>query len=243
MAAALSSSVCVLLAVLPLPPVEAAEPGTFFWSRRQIGPVTLPPDPFGPQDYTPKNDMANIGPSAKQRGGQVEVIDRRKVSKPTRKNFKDGYVVIIDGWRLTTSVMALVTYSKVMNEAYPHLHPCYSDFWTTAYRWFYRYYKSLPDWAFGRGTFIDTHKVWRKRYWYMDRMVPQVLRPFLIELCVDPATFKKEEWVWRKFVRYTQPQWGKFFIYPSKVFNNYKSMRPDETWEYVDDSTRSKSLS
>ncbi|KAH9644986.1 hypothetical protein HF086_003316 [Spodoptera exigua] len=68
-------------------------------------------------------------------------IDIRDVHKPTLKNIQLGYVVIIGGFRLMTSVMTIIEYAQILGDPYPHFHPCYSDYWTTAYRWMYRYVK------------------------------------------------------------------------------------------------------
>ncbi|KAF9406545.1 hypothetical protein HW555_013118 [Spodoptera exigua] len=139
-----------------------------------------------------------------------------------------------------TSVMTIIEYAQILGDPYPHFHPCYSDYWTTAYRWMYRYVKLLPEWAFGKiGGFVNTHKVWRKRYFYLDKFLPKWVRPILIKLCVHPFTFLKEELVWKKYSKYIEPHWGKYYIYPSKRYNNFNSMRPAETVENLDDSTAS----
>ncbi|XP_022835209.1 uncharacterized protein LOC111362713 isoform X1 [Spodoptera litura] len=247
MAAALSSSVCVLLVILALPPppmeayVQAAEPGTYFWNRRTQRQSPDPGDAAAAakaamDDYNKKYDMDAMK-NKKKNIQPITIINIRKNNKPTEKNFQQGYAVVIYGFKLTTAVLTIFKYAEVFGDAYPQFHPCYSDYWTTAYRWLYRYLKTLPEWATGQTSFIDTHKVWRKRYFYLNRFIPHWLRPFLIKLCVHPLTFVKEELVWKIYKKFAQAQWGKFYIYPSKVFNDYKSMRPYETFEQLDDST------
>ncbi|XP_050555226.1 uncharacterized protein LOC118280763 isoform X3 [Spodoptera frugiperda] len=213
MAAALSSSVCVLLAVLPLPPVEAAVPGTFFWKsamdldlRKQINPAYKVP----------------------------------WIYKPTQTNveYNKQMVVIIDGYRLTTSFMALYVYFDYMNEAYPALHPCYAEFWTNSYRWLIRYMSLLPDWIHGRSNnFVDTHKVWRKRFHYMDWWMPKWARPFFF--CVPPESWAWEKFTFRRWLRYVEPQFGKYYKYPTRWFTDWKSMQMGSTVENLDMSSAS----
>ncbi|XP_022835201.1 uncharacterized protein LOC111362702 isoform X2 [Spodoptera litura] len=216
MAAALSSSVCVLLVVLPLPPppVEAAVPGTFFWK------------PSTDLDLTRRQ----INPAKRE----------PYIYKPTEWNF--GYhkqmAIAIDGYRLSTTLMAIYVYVDFMNRAYPALHPCYADYWTNAYRWLIRYLSLIPDWIHGRSdNYVATHRVWRKRFFFMDWWMPKWARKFF--LCVPPESWAWEQFTWRRWRRYVEPQFGKYYIYPSKVFTDFQSMQKGSTVENLDMSSAS----
>ncbi|XP_022837127.1 uncharacterized protein LOC111364472 [Spodoptera litura] len=201
MAAALSSSVCVLLVVLPLPPppVEAQMPGSFFWKPR----VAL--------------DLAS------PKGGTQPRTGSGKVKAPTAKDVMDGYAVGINGFKLAMAAAAVASYVGYMQNAFPHLHPCRAHFWTNAYRWALRHLSLLPDWLGGDTKYVGTHRVWRKRFSYMENFVPKWIRP--IFYCVSDESWELEEKEWAKFVKYAEPHFGKYYRYPSQKFNNHNSFR------------------
>ncbi|KAF9409643.1 hypothetical protein HW555_011040 [Spodoptera exigua] len=199
MAAPLRSSVWLLLVVLPLPLrlVEAPVPGSFFWKPR----VAL--DLASPKDFNkPKSKGA--------------------VKAPTAKSIREGYAVGIAGFRVAMAATALASYMGYMDNVFPQLHPCRAHYWTNAYRWAIRYL----NWFSGDTKYVATHRVWRKRFSYMEAFIPKWLRPILY--CVSDESWKLEEKEWAKFVKYAEPHFGKYYRYPSKTFNNFNSFRIDD---------------
>ena len=99
---------------------------------------------------------------------------------------------------------------------------------------------SIPIWiGGGGGSYCDTHRVWRRRFFYMDEFVPTWMRhlfPF-----VDKNEWKKEELEFKRFKKYSEPAFGKHYRYPNKHFNNFKSQETKESVEVVDVSSSSDS--
>ncbi|CAH0599241.1 unnamed protein product [Chrysodeixis includens] len=184
------------------PHARAAVPGTFFWKPR-VGLELAVPTHFP-----------------------------RSAKQPTWANINAGFVVLIEGYQAGMTVAALASLLDVL-EPFPHLNPGSAYYYTNMYRWMLRYISLLPDWLGGKsGNYVETHKVWRKRFYYMDNFVPQWLRQILF--FVKPEEWKKEEVEWTRFAKYAEPSFGKYYKYPSKVFNNFNSMRIAETVENLD---------
>ncbi|KAH9644994.1 hypothetical protein HF086_003324 [Spodoptera exigua] len=155
------------------------------------------------------------------------------ITKPTIDEIYREKVVIIDGYKLATTMMAFYVYYDFMNEAYPALHPCYAEYWTNSYRWLIRYLSLVPDWIYGRhDNYVDTHRVWRKRFFFMDWWVPKWVRPLFF--CVPPESWAWEKFTWRRWSRYSEPQFGKYYFYPSKKFTYFESMKKGSTVENMD---------
>ncbi|XP_031767605.1 uncharacterized protein LOC113519177 isoform X2 [Galleria mellonella] len=159
------------------------------------------------------------------------------VHKPNKQNIRKGFVVLIDGYQIGVTVIAIAASAGSANTN-PHLNPLSAYFYTNVYRWGLRYFSLLPFWISGNGgNYCETHKVWRRRFYYMDEFVPEVLRnivPFV----------KKEEWLkeqeeFKKFKKYAEPAFGKHYRYPTKSFRNYESQETVETVENLDDSSNS----
>ncbi|KAM3968420.1 uncharacterized protein ACR2FA_001599 [Aphomia sociella] len=196
----------IFLLNIIIPMAKGAIPGTFFWKPRLGLDLAIP---------TTEVSMA--------------------VHKPDIQNIHDGYVVLLDGYQIGVTVIALAS-SLCSAKTNPHLNPLSAYFYTNVYRWGLRYFSLLPFWLSGHGgNYCETHKVWRRRFYYMDEFVPEFLRnivPFV----------KKEEWEQEKkefkdFKKIAEPAFGKHYRYPTKKFRNFKSQATVETVENFDDSS------
>lgn len=79
------------------------------------------------------------------------------------------------------------------------------------------------------GNYCDTHKVWKRRYYYMDEFVPSWLRSFLFY--VKKEEWAKEELEYKRFKKYAESAFGKHFRYPTKVFRGFRSQITVETMD------------
>lgn len=59
--------------------------------------------------------------------------------KPTVEEIRGGYAVLIQGYQLGITVLALAVGQEVW-EVFPHLNPFKAWFYTTAYRWALRHF-------------------------------------------------------------------------------------------------------
>ncbi|XP_050683692.1 uncharacterized protein LOC126978710 isoform X2 [Leptidea sinapis] len=175
-----------------------AVPGTFFWRPRLGLDLSIP---------TTETSM--------------------KVHLPNLYNVQEGVVVLIEGYQVGMSVVALAAGLTSAN-IFLHLNPASAYFYTNAYRWGLRYLSLVPLWIGGGGdNFCDTHKVWRRRFYYMDEFIPKWLqRAFFY---VKESEWKKEETEFKRFKQIAEPEFGKHYRYPSKIFNDYKSQETKET--------------
>ncbi|VVD05169.1 unnamed protein product [Leptidea sinapis] len=132
-----------------------------------------------------------------------------------------------EGYQVGMSVVALAAGLTSAN-IFLHLNPASAYFYTNAYRWGLRYLSLVPLWIGGGGdNFCDTHKVWRRRFYYMDEFIPKWLqRAFFY---VKESEWKKEETEFKRFKQIAEPEFGKHYRYPSKIFNDYKSQETKET--------------
>ncbi|CAH4038399.1 unnamed protein product [Pieris brassicae] len=197
-----------LLLLITCSQAWGAVPGTFFWRPRLGLDLSIP---------------------------TTEV--NAKVALPTRGNVQAGLVVMIDGYQVGMTVVAL---SAGISGAkpYPHLNPVSAYFYTNAYRWGLRHLSLIPFWIGGSGGhYCDTHKVWRRRFYYMDEFMPEWMRK--IFPYVDKKEWKQEEVEFRRFKKYAEPAFGKHYRFPTKVFNNWKSQETKETVEEDVDSSAS----
>uniref|UniRef100_A0A2A4JZ53 Uncharacterized protein n=1 Tax=Heliothis virescens TaxID=7102 RepID=A0A2A4JZ53_HELVI len=197
----------VVLALCFAPLSQASVPGTFFWKPRVGLDLAMPAQASKPTKLQ---------------------------HKPTIDNIRNGYAALIDGYQVGMTVAALVAYWGDANDAHPQFQICSAHYYTNAYRWALRHLSLIPDWLSGGSNqhYVSTHKVWRKRFYYMDYFVPKWMRKLFV--CVSDESWAKEEWEWSKFVKYAEPNFGKFYRYPSKHFNNYNSMRHPNTVENLD---------
>ncbi|KAJ8705415.1 hypothetical protein PYW07_011242 [Mythimna separata] len=162
----------------------------------------------------------------------------RVIHKPTADNIKNGLVVVIDGYQAGLTVAALANYLLDLRTAFPHLHPGQAPYYTNMYRWAARHLSLFPDWFGGKKqNYVKTHEVWKKRFFYMNYFVPQWMRKILF--FVKDESWKHEEWEFKEFEKYAEPYFGKFYRYPSKEFDNYKSMQHYLTGETKDPSDNS----
>ncbi|PZC79661.1 hypothetical protein B5X24_HaOG216060 [Helicoverpa armigera] len=153
--------------------------------------------------------------------------------KPTWANIHNGYVVLIESYQAGMTVAALASYLEDAHDGHPQFHLCRAHYYTNMYRWALRHLSLIPEWLGGGDThYVSTHKVWKKRFFYMDSFVPSWMRK--IFFCVSDESWAKEEEEWKKFVKYAEPNFGKFYRYPSKKFNNYNSLRFGNTVENLD---------
>ncbi|XP_059062323.1 uncharacterized protein LOC131855111 isoform X1 [Achroia grisella] len=159
------------------------------------------------------------------------------VHKPNKNNIRDGFVVLIDGYQVGVTIIAVAA-SVSSASTNPHLNPLSAYFYTNIYRWGLRYFSLLPFWLSGNGgNYCDTHKVWRRRFYYMDEFVPELLRKFVP--FIKNEEWEKEQLEFKKFKKYAEPAFGKHYRYPTKVFRNFKSQETVETVENLDDSSNS----
>ncbi|KPJ09311.1 hypothetical protein RR48_15452 [Papilio machaon] len=192
---------CTIITIVKAPP-----PGTFFWKPRLGLDLAIPTTPKTRKPIT---------------GG---------VLKPTVGEIRSGHAVLITGYQLGVTVLALA-HGQAAWEKFPHLNPFKAWFYTTAYRWGLRHLSLFPKWLDGSGyNFIDTHRVWRKRYSYQDRWVPEWLQWFLPHVW----EFDREKKQYRRFHRYVLPSFAKHYHYPGKVFDHWASEDSTETVENLD---------
>ncbi|XP_045509449.1 uncharacterized protein LOC123704971 [Colias croceus] len=192
-----------LFLMIYLPKTWAAVPGTFFWRPRLGLDLSIP------------TTEVNL-----------------RLRPPTKEFIQDGTVVLFDGYEVGMTVVGLAA-GVSGAKPYPHLNPLSAYFYTNAYRWGLRHLSLLPFWIGGNGgSYCDTHKVWKRRFYYMDEFVPEWLRKMFPY--VDKSEWRKEEREFRRFKKYAEPAFGKHYRFPSKVFNDFKSQETRETDEQLD---------
>ncbi|CAG9558449.1 unnamed protein product [Danaus chrysippus] len=155
------------------------------------------------------------------------------VHLPNKDNIKEGVAVLIDGYQVGITVVSLAA-GLSSSKQYPHLNPVSAYFYTNVYRWALRHLSLVPLWIGGTGSYCDTHKVWRRRFFYMDEFMPKWLKYILPY--VKDEEWLKEEKEFRKFKKYAESAFGKHYRYPSRNFNNFKSQETQETVEVIDSS-------
>ncbi|KAH9644972.1 hypothetical protein HF086_003302 [Spodoptera exigua] len=202
--------------------LQAPVPGSFFWKPRVALDLASPKGESVPVCFINFHSFISTPcftdfNKPKSKGA---------VKAPTAKSIREGYAVGIAGFRVAMAATALASYMGYMDNVFPQLHPCRAHYWTNAYRWAIRYLSLLPDWFSGDTKYVATHRVWRKRFSYMEAFIPKWLRPILY--CVSDESWKLEEKEWAKFVKYAEPHFGKYYRYPSKTFNNFNSFRIDD---------------
>ncbi|CAH2218300.1 jg21014, partial [Pararge aegeria aegeria] len=166
------------LLVLTLPVVKAPIPGTFFWRPRLGLDLSIP---------------------------TTEVAF--KVHLPNKENVsREGWVVMIKGYQMGITVVGLA-FGLSSAKPYPHLNPMSAYFYTNAYRWTLRHLSLIPKWIGGNGgSYYDAHKVWRRRFFYMEEFLPDWLKVALPFVSRDE--WKKEELELKKFKKYAEPAFG-----------------------------------
>ncbi|CAB3225294.1 unnamed protein product [Arctia plantaginis] len=182
-----------------------AIPGTFFWKPRLGLDLTIP-----------KGEDSPVG------------------AKPSLHNIREGKVVVFEGYQTGMTMLALsVAYSGGTD--YYHLNPFSAHFYTNSYRWALRHLNLLPPWIAGNGgNYCETHKLWRRRFYYMDSFIPDWLRKVLF--FVKKEDWEREEQDYKTFVKYAEPAFGRHNRYPSKVFNNFESQRKADSAENLEKS-------
>ncbi|CAG9781918.1 unnamed protein product [Diatraea saccharalis] len=167
-------------------------------------------------------------PSNGKRGKEAAEI----VALPSIENVQEGLVVLVDGYEIGITVIAMVA-GISSGGTYPQLNPLSGYFYTNLYRWGLRYFSLVPLWMGGHaGNFVETHRVWKRRFYYMDELVPKWLQTLFFY--VKKEDWAREEWEFKRFKKYAEPAFGKHFRYPSKVFNNFKSQETSESVENMD---------
>ncbi|XP_072930411.1 uncharacterized protein [Epargyreus clarus] len=162
-----------------------------------------------------------------------------QVHKPSKSNVFEGFVVAIDGYQVGLSVISLAA-GLSSSQTYPHLNPVSAYFYTNIYRWALRHISLLPFWVGGHGGhYCDTHKVWRRRFYYVDEFMPKWLRHLFPY--VDDKEWKQEETEFKRFKKYSEPAFGRHYRYPTKSFNDFKSFETQETLENSDIQSSSSS--
>ncbi|CAK1588742.1 unnamed protein product [Parnassius mnemosyne] len=157
-------------------------------------------------------------------------MTKTRVGKPSADEIKAGTVVLINGYQVGVTVVALASGWNV-RKCFPHLDPFSAWFYTTAYRWGLRHLSMIPEWLKSSNyDYIDTQRAWRRRFYYMDRFVPEWMRWFLPHVW----DWKVEEHQWRRYHRYAEPSFSKHFHYPGEVFDDWKSEESTETVENLD---------
>ncbi|XP_053624859.1 uncharacterized protein LOC128683346 isoform X2 [Plodia interpunctella] len=157
------------------------------------------------------------------------------IAKPTKENIKEGLVSLIDGYQAGISVIALVA-GLTTGRTNFHLSPISAYFYTNVYRWGLRYFSLIPAWLSGHGgNFVETSKVWKRRFYYMDEFLPKWAR--YIFPYVKQSEWEQEEKEFKKFKKYSESAFGKHFTFPSKSFNNFLSLETVETLEDEDISS------
>ncbi|KAL0852095.1 hypothetical protein ABMA28_000338 [Loxostege sticticalis] len=197
-----------ILLIMAAPVAKGAVPGTFFWKPRLGLDLAIP---------TTEPSMV--------------------INRPTKDNIKSGVVVLVDGYQAGLTVISLAA-GLSSAKTYPHLHPLSAYFYTNVYRWGLRYFSLIPFWLGGHGgNFVDTHKTWRRRFYYMDEFIPKWMRKLLVY--VDDKEWEQEMWEWRRFKKYSEPAFGKHYRYPTKRFRNFKSWETAESLGGLDQSGNS----
>ncbi|KAJ0183830.1 hypothetical protein K1T71_000253 [Dendrolimus kikuchii] len=195
--------VTFLLCFIAIPMADGAIPGVFFWKPRIGIDLTVP-----------------------------TTESTARVQVPTIDNVRAGLVVLIDGYQAGMTVICLAA-GLSSAKTYPHLNPGSAYYYTNVYRWALRYLSLIPTWLGGNGgNFCDTHKTWKRRFYYMDQFVPGWLRKVLP--FVSNAEWAQEEKDFKKFKKYAEPAFGKHYRYPSKTFRNWASENTKETVENLD---------
>ncbi|XP_026333323.1 uncharacterized protein LOC113240276 [Hyposmocoma kahamanoa] len=173
--------------------VECAIPGTFFWKPRLALIMAIP---------------------------TTEMPDAKKASQ---KNIEDGVVVIIDGFKMAMSIAAL-SEDLVVIKRFPQSNPSSAYFYTTAYRWALRYLSLLPDWLSGKGGhYAHTHRVWKRRFRYLDAFVPKWIRPLLP--FIKKSEWEREEKEYKGYKKYSEKIFSGLYQYPGKQFKNFASQQ------------------
>ncbi|XP_034839634.1 uncharacterized protein [Maniola hyperantus] len=158
-----------------------------------------------------------------------------KVNLPNKENVREGLVVLIDGYQMGMTVVALAS-GLSSAKPYPHLNPLSAYFYTNAYRWTLRHLSLIPKWIGGNGgSYCDTHKVWRRRFFYMDEFVPDWLK--MVLPFVNDKEWKTEELEFKRYKKYAESAFGKHYRYPTKRFNNFRSQDTKETVENYEASS------
>ncbi|XP_049885517.1 uncharacterized protein LOC126380279 [Pectinophora gossypiella] len=179
---------------------KGAVPGTFFWKPRLALDLSIP---------TTQASSA--------------------VRMPTKDNIHDGTVVLVDGYAAGMTIISLAA-GLSSSTAYPHLNPISAFFYTNMYRWGLRYMSLIPHWMGGHGgNYVETHKVWRRRFYYMDEFMPEWMKNLLVH--VPQEEWDKEYLDWKRFKKYSEPAFGKHYRYPTRSFNDFRSMETIETEE------------
>ncbi|XP_028169052.1 uncharacterized protein LOC135086767 [Ostrinia nubilalis] len=197
-----------ILLIMTVPLAKGAVPGTFFWKPRLGLDLAIPTT-------------------------EPSVI----INKPNHENINAGLAVLVDGYQ---AGLTIISFAAGISSAktFPHLNPFSAYFYTNTYRWALRYFSLIPFWLGGHGgNYCDTHKTWRRRFYYMDEFLPKWMRNLFPY--VDKAEWDHEEWEWRRFKKYAEPAFGKHYRYPSKRFRNFKSAETKETIENMDQSGNS----
>ncbi|RVE42017.1 hypothetical protein evm_013334 [Chilo suppressalis] len=189
--------------ILVVPKAKGAVPGTFFWKPRLGLDLAIPTT----------EATANV-------------------NLPTVENIEEGLVILVDGYETGLTVISLVAGISSAG-TYPQLNPASGYFYTNLYRWALRYFSLIPFWMGGHaGNFVETHRVWKRRFYYMDEFMPKWMQKLFFY--VKKEDWEKEEWEFKRFKKYSEAAFGKHYRYPSKVFNNFKSQETTETVEDLD---------
>ncbi|XP_050361240.1 uncharacterized protein LOC126780658 [Nymphalis io] len=198
-----------LVLIMVIPFVQCAIPGTFFWRPRLGLDLSIPTT-------------------------EVSV----KINLPTKDNVEEGLAVLVDGYQAGLTVVALAS-GLSSAKPYPHLNPLSAYFYTNAYRWALRHLSLIPLWIGGHGgNYCDTHKVWRRRFFYMDEFVPPWMKKYMFPF-IDKNEWKKEESEYKRFKKYAESAFGKHYRYPSKIFNDFRSEQTKESVDIMGSSSSS----
>ncbi|CAH2034424.1 unnamed protein product, partial [Iphiclides podalirius] len=198
-----------LLVMLPI--AKGDIPGTFFWKPR-LGLDLSIPTTTSSYAQAVKGDL-----------------------KPTVDEIRRGTAVLIEGYQLGVTVVALAL-GKDVWDVHPHLNPFRAWFYTTAYRWGLRHLALIPEWLHGtKYSYIDTHRAWRKRFHFNEKFTPKWMRWFLPHVW----EWDREEKQFRRYMRYADPAFAKHVHYPGEVFDDWKSEESTETVENLDISNGS----
>ncbi|KAG6446512.1 hypothetical protein O3G_MSEX004501 [Manduca sexta] len=158
---------------------------------------------------------------------------------PTKENIREGLVVLVDGYQVGMTVIAFAAGIGSV-EPFIHLNPLSAYYYTNAYRWTLRYVSMIPFWMSGHwGNYCESHKVWMRRFYYMDQFIPPWLRNLFPY--VDKKEWKKEEKEFQRFKKYAESAFGKHYRFPTKKFKDFASELTKETVEGLDASSHSMS--
>ncbi|XP_049885468.1 uncharacterized protein LOC126380245 [Pectinophora gossypiella] len=194
--------IILILFVFPLGG-KSALPGTFYWKPR-MG-LTVGKKPTEPQ---------------------------RTIYQPNRKNIEQELTILIDGYHFGTTILALIASYFAITKPFLHLKPWSGYFHTNAYRWILRHLILIPQWLGTGGKYIETHKVWNRRFYFMDEFVPKWMRK--VFFWVKEEEWQQEEDEFKIFLKWAEPAFGKHYMYPTKKFNNFHSQRTTETVENLE---------